>query len=153
MPFTKSLYHFTDTRNIQSIKEHGLYSFAALKAKLDLDNGTDFFPASSEASREIDFRKNLNNYIRLCSEQNHPMLSIALNEKRINSVSWIKLDFSEIVFRNNFRENHIKFSNINAASNNAVVTDTYSTFTESYDIQKEVLVRFHIPIKQLEFIE
>tara|TARA_B100000965_G_C19570814_1_gene749036 strand:+ start:1141 stop:1602 length:462 start_codon:yes stop_codon:yes gene_type:complete len=153
MPFTESLYHFTDSRNIPNIKKHGLYSFAALKAKLNLDYGTDFYPASSESSREIDFRKNLHNYIRLCSEQNHPMVSIALNENRINSVSWIKLDFSEIVFKNNFRENHILFSNINAASNNAIVDGNYSTFTQSHDIQKEVLVRFNIPLSQLEFIK
>ena len=153
MPFTESLYHFTDSRNIPSIKKHGLYSFAALKAKLNLDSGTDFYPASSENSREIDYRRDLNNYIRLCSEKNHPMATIALNENRINSVSWIKLDFAEIVFKNNFRENHVLFSNINAASNNAVVDGNYSTFTQSHDIQKEVLVRFNIPLTQLEFIE
>ena len=153
MPYSTSLYHFTDSRNIPSIKEHGLYSFAALKAKLELDDGTDFYPASSETSREIDFRKNLHNYIRLCSEQNHPMVTIAMNENRINSVSWIKLEFSEIVFKNNFRERHVLFSNINAASNNAVVNENYSTFTQSHDIQREVLVRFNIPASELEFIE
>ena len=153
MPFTESLYHFTDSKNIPSIKEHGLYSLAALRARLNLNIGTDFFPASSDRSREIDFRKNLNNYIRLCSEQNHPMVSIALNENRISSVSWIKLNFSKTVFGNNFRENHILFSNINAASNNAVVDSNYTTFTQSYDIQREVLVRFNIPVSQLEFME
>jgi len=153
MPYTTSLYHFTDSRNIESIKKNGLYSFAGIKKKLELDIGTDFFPASSESSRLIDYRKGLSNYIRLCSEQNHPMVSIALNENRINSVSWIKLDFGEIVFKNSYRENHILFSNINAASNNAIVDGNYSTFTQSHDIQKEVLVRFHIPISQLEFIE
>ena len=81
------------------------------------------------------------------------MVTIAMNENRINSVSWIKLDFAEIVFKNNFREKHVLFSNINAASNNAVVNENYSTFTQSHDIQREVLVRFNIPAIQLEFID
>ena len=153
MPYTTSLYHFTDSRNIESIKKNGLYSFAGIKKKLELDIGTDFFPASSESSRLIDYRKGFSNYIRLCSEQNHPMVTIALNENRINNVSWIKLDFRQIVFMQNFRENHILFSNINAANSNAIINNDYRTFTQSYDIQKEVLVRFHIKSQNLEFIE
>ena len=57
------------------------------------------------------------------------------------------------MFKNNFRKDHILFSNINAASNNALVDTNYTTFTQSHDIQKEVLVRFNIPASQLEFIE
>ena len=153
MPYTNSLYHFTDTRNIPSIKLHGLYSIAALRARLNLEIGTDFIPSSSESSRNIDYSRGLSNYIRLCSAQNHPMATRALSEERIDSVSWIKLDFRTIVFVNNFRENHVRFSDINAASLNAVINDSYSTFTESHDTQREVLVRFHIPIEQLEFVE
>ena len=81
------------------------------------------------------------------------MVTIALNENRINNVSWIKLDFRQIVFMQNFRENHILFSNINAANSNAIINNDYRTFTQSYDIQKEVLVRFHIKSQNLEFIE
>ena len=45
------------------------------------------------------------------------------------------------------------FSNKNAASNDAVVNSDYKTFTQSFDTQKEVLVRYNIPVSRLEFIE
>jgi len=153
MPYTEHLYHFTDSRNIPSIREHGLFSLAALRARLNFDIGVDFFPASSVSSREIDYRKNLNNYIRLCADTNHPMVTIAVNENRIQNVSWIRLNFADIVFRNNFRDEHVKFSNKNAASNDAIVNNNFKTFTQSFDTQREVLIRFNIPVSRLEFLE
>jgi len=153
MPFTEFLYHFTDARNIPSIKEHGLLSLAALKAKLGYDVGKDFYPASSSNSREIDYEKKLNNYIRLCADKKHPMTTIALNENRIQNITWIRLKFKDVVFTDNFREEHVKFSNKNAARNDAIINSRYETFTQSFDTQKEVLVRYHIPISRLEFLE
>jgi len=153
MPFTEFLYHFTDTRNVPSIKKHGLLSLAALKARLNYDIGTDFFPGSNPQSREIDYEKKLNNYIRLCADKHHPMTTIALNEGRIQNIAWIKLNFRDVVFVDSFREDHAKFSNKNAASNDAIVNSDYHTFTQSIDTQREVLIRYNIPVSRLEFIE
>ena len=58
------------------------------------------------------------------------------------------MEFAEIVFR----EHEVKFSNINAARADATVDSNYSTFTQSFDNQREVLVRFHIPLSKIEFL-
>ena len=148
MPYAEYLYHFTDQRNVESIRQHGLYSFAAIKARLDLSVGSDFYPSSDNRSREIDYDKNLSNFIRLCGEQHHPMIRIAKNENRIKEVAWLRMEFAEIVFR----DHEVKFSNINAARADATVDSNYSTFTQSFDNQREVLVRFHIPLSKIEFL-
>jgi len=148
MLYTEYLYHFTDQRNIESIRQHGLYSFAAIKVKLGLNVGSDFYPSSDIRSREIDYDKNLNNFIRLCGEQHHPMIKIAINENRIKEVAWLRMKFPEIVFS----DHEVKFSNVNAARADATVDSNYSTFTQSFDNQREVLVRFHIPKSKIEFL-
>ncbi len=148
MPYTEFLYHFTDKRNIESIKEHGLYSFAALKKRLEYTVESDFYPSSNDRSRTIDFNKGLSNYIRLCGDQYHPMVNIALSENRIKEVTWLRMNFPDIVFRHK----DVKFSDMNAASNNATVNTEHATFTQSFDNQREVLVRFHIPFSKIEII-
>jgi hypothetical protein len=62
------LYHFTDERNVQSIMECGLLSWCALdEQKMAVVCGGD------ELSRELDEKKNLQDYVRLSFAQKHPM--------------------------------------------------------------------------------
>jgi len=51
MPYYDNLYHFTDVRNIESIKKKGLLSAAKLYAKYKMKFDEDFFPASTISSR------------------------------------------------------------------------------------------------------
>lgn len=148
MPFYDNLYHFTDERNLASIKEKGLLSAAKLYAKHNMKFDIDFYPASTIVSRQIDARKKLNNYVRLSGHMNHPMAKMALNEKRIEKICWIEIDF-KIIFDPKFE---VKFSDLNAASNSATITSDVKTFTSSHDIQSEVLIRGEIPVQLLKFI-
>lgn len=148
MPYYENLYHFTDVRNIESIKEKGLLSAAKLYAKYKMKFDEDFFPASTKGSRREDARKKLNNYVRLSGHMNHPMAKMALDENRIEKLAWIEIDF-KIIFNRQFE---VKFSDINAVSSTANITSDFKTFTSSHDTQSEVLVRGEIPVHLLRFI-
>ena len=123
------LYHFTDARNIESIKTHGLLSWWRLLGKQ-----IDFIPSSTRDSRNIDKVKGLQNYVRLCKHPRHPMAFRAKLEGRIGYFEWLEIDGSLINWR------MTKFSDVNAVSNQAIVNDDKRTFLNSNDIQAEVLV-------------
>ena len=147
MPYTETLYHFTDHRNIESIKEKGLLSAARLYGEYKMKFDVDFFPASSASSRRIDYQKELNNFIRLSPTDSHPMAKQATEEGRVEELVWLEIDF-KIVF---WRQFEVKFSDINAASNNAKINSDYKTFTESIDTQREVMFRGKIPTEFIKF--
>lgn len=74
------LYHFTDVRNLRSIKERGgLYSTAILR----LMGITDFIPGGNDWSFEADRLSGMDEYVHLCFKPNHPMEYIAKQEGRI----------------------------------------------------------------------
>ena len=123
------LYHFTDVRNIESIKTHGLLSWWRLLGKQ-----IDFIPASSRDSRNIDQRQGLHNYVRLCKTPNHPMAFRAQYEGRIGKFDWLEIDGSLVNWRNTM------FSDVNAVANRATVNNDKNTFLNSNDVQAEVLV-------------
>ncbi len=148
MPYYENLYHFTDERNIKSIKEKGLLSGAKLYAKFNMEFDKDFFPASTRESRRWDKFNDLNNYVRLSGHMKHPMAKMALDEKRIEKIAWIQLDF-KIIFNPQFE---VKFSSRNANSKFARITSDHKTFTVSRDIQSEVMIRGEIPVRLLRFI-
>ena len=135
-----SLYHFTDTRNIPSIKKHGLHSWWRLYGKK-----IDFFPASNEDSRSIDQQKGLQNYVRLCKKNYHPMAFAAKIEGRIEKFVWLKID--PVV--TNWRST--KFSNKNAASKDSLISDNQSVFWGSDDEQAEVMIFGSLSTKWITF--
>jgi hypothetical protein len=135
-----SLYHFTDARNIPSIKEHGLHSWWRLLGKK-----IDFIPASTYNSRKIDRDKELQNYVRLCKDPNHPMAYIAKEEGRIGYYKWLEIDESVLNWNNTL------FSDLNACSNSATVDGDRSTFMESDDRQAEVLVHGSLNLNWISF--
>ena len=99
------LYHFTDSRNLSSIRQNGgLYSWwkaEELKIEVPMPGGVGF-------GRDLDRRYGLQNYVRLCFTKQHPMLYIAQREGRVLNpvILEIKLDVSY------FKET--RFSNMNA---------------------------------------
>jgi len=74
------LYHFTDRRNLPSIREHGgLYPMTKLKKK----GVAVVAPGGNEWSQDADGMKGMDAYVHLCFRNNHPMEYLARQEGRI----------------------------------------------------------------------
>ncbi len=75
------LYHFTDTRNLESIKKlGGLYSRVALQELGVLDT---IACGGNELSANADERLGMDHYVHLCFCDEHPMEYVARNDGRI----------------------------------------------------------------------
>jgi hypothetical protein len=84
---TKPLYHFTDIRNIPSIKEHGLLSLAELKRR-----GIEIPAAGgNELSHNLDEYFKLDEYVHLCFFTNHPMEWTARQDGRISQSKFLTI--------------------------------------------------------------
>jgi hypothetical protein len=85
----KSLFHFTDVSNLDSIRENGLLTWK----KLD-ERKISSKMNSSELSHKLDTNKGLVDFVRLSFCKKHPMMYTALKEKRISTpvVLEIKLE-------------------------------------------------------------
>lgn len=124
------LFHFTDPRNIPSIKKYGLLSWEQL-----LNRNIIHYPASNELSRNLDRRYNLENYVRLSLTQNHPMFSAAIYYGRVQSLIWLKINPNVIDLSDTL------FSNTNATCNQVIINQFKDTALKSNDLQAEVLVK------------
>lgn len=111
------LYHFSDRKNLESIKLHGICSISEL-ARLGISANY----SSSEGSRIIDLSKNLSEYIHLSYERNTPMLYIALAEGRLYDYVIFEITPEVIFYKDTI------FSDINAASNEAVLSSDINFF-------------------------
>lgn len=151
----KTLYHFTDSSNIASIKEHGgLYSWWSA------DEKGIFIPKSGgdDLSKNLDKRYNLQNYARLSFTKKHPMMYVAQKDGRIINPIVLKIS-PEIVF---WKET--MFSDRNATANKSSHGKEIDDFKRiKFDVvtkqslfdileidkpyyQAEVMVREFIPI-------
>ncbi|WP_322889963.1 MULTISPECIES: DUF7002 family protein [unclassified Yoonia] len=65
----KSLYHFTDTTNLDSIRKHGLLSKAELVAR----NLTATRPGGNDVSRTLDEQRGIYDDVSLSFTDQHPM--------------------------------------------------------------------------------
>jgi hypothetical protein len=83
-----SFYHFTDRRNVSSIREHGgLYSLAALRrmgVAIPAPGGNDW-------SQDADELKGLDQYVHLCFRPNHPMEYVARKDGRIGDSVYLQI--------------------------------------------------------------
>jgi hypothetical protein len=148
----KKLYHFTDRENIPSIISNGgLYSWAYCEA-----NGLAVHrPGGSELSRQLDLRKGLQDYVRLCFVKDHPMMYAALKERRIVDPVILEIDLEAVGLSD------VLFSDRNAVANGANVGSGLDALGEvRFDViqrgrwrtdeekgfyQAEVLVRDVVP--------
>jgi|ERR1700678_3363469 len=75
-----ALYHFTDRRNLDLIRElEGLYSCDKLK-----EMGVEIpAPGGNEWSRDADAYRGVDCYVHLCMRPNHPMEYLARQDGRI----------------------------------------------------------------------
>ena len=82
------LYHFTDRRNLPSIREKGgLYPMAKLKKK-EIEV---IAPGGNEWSKDADGMKGMDAYVHLCFRNNHPMEYLARQEGRIKDTIFLQI--------------------------------------------------------------
>lgn len=83
-----AFFHFTDTRNIPSIRDNGgLYSIAELKKRAI----TVPAPGGNEWSHDADGYKNVDRYVHLCFRPTHPMEFVARRDGRIISATFLQI--------------------------------------------------------------
>ena len=107
-----SLFHFTDESNLDSISKHGLLTWKKL--------GEQQIPAkmnSSDLSHRLDEKAGLADFVRLSFCKKHPMMYIALKNKRISKPVVLEIRL-EVVSRPG-----VLFCAINAASTAAKASD------------------------------
>lgn len=134
------LYHFTEPRNIPSIKKYGLLSWEEL-----INRNIAHIPASNDLSRNLDRRYNLGDFVRLSLNQDHPMFHRAINERRVSQLIWLRINPVVMDFPNTL------FSNDNATSNRVIINNIKETALNSYSLQAEVLVKKRIDPKYISF--
>lgn len=83
-------YHFTDTRNLPSIKARGgLHPWSQIK-------GTVVAPGGNDWSHDADAAKGQDNYVHLCFLPEHPMEWVARRDGRIIESRFLRIDPSII---------------------------------------------------------
>lgn len=82
-----TFYHFTDVRNIDSIKQHGLLSLRELK-RLGIAIPA---PGGNQWSHDEDERRDLDDYVHLGFTDNHPMEFAAKQEGRLEEVRYLRI--------------------------------------------------------------
>lgn len=80
------VYHFTDTRNLPSIREHGLLSMAEVARRR-----IDAVPGGNRWSMDADKASGMDEYVHLCFMKDHPMVYYAQKEQRVDSVRYLRI--------------------------------------------------------------
>ncbi|PIB24054.1 hypothetical protein BFP76_02060 [Amylibacter kogurei] len=81
----KYLYHFTDARNIDSIKQHGLLSKQELESRKVVPKAF----GGNDLSHDLDREQGLYDYVNLCFTRNHPMAYIAQKDGRLENIRYL----------------------------------------------------------------
>ena len=111
------LYHFTNRKNINSIKQQGICSIDRLNQL-----GIQAYYSSTLISRKIDKHKQTSNYVHLGYEKQHPMLFAALAEGRLYEYAILMVSTDVLLLKSTI------FTNINAASSNAIFSTDINFF-------------------------
>jgi hypothetical protein len=84
----RAFFHFTDTRNVPSIAEHGLCALSEIRR-----NGiTISAPGGNELSHKLDWEKGLASYVHLGFYPEHPMeYDARVVKKRIQETVFIRV--------------------------------------------------------------
>jgi ssDNA thymidine ADP-ribosyltransferase, DarT len=83
----RHFFHFTDTRNLPSIRQHGLLSMAQLRTGV----GSLVAAGGNDWSFEADRRSGMDRYVHLCFFNEHPMEWLARQENRIESTTFLQV--------------------------------------------------------------
>lgn len=151
-----SLYHFTDARNLESIRRNdGLYSWWQCRRR-----GIRIpAPGGDQRSRRMDEEHALQDYVRLGFNPRLPMMYVAQKAGRIGDIEILQIDPSVIYLESTL------FSNMNANDREARLGISIKSFervdfrlatgtqryldleqTERKLFQAEVLVKSHVPL-------
>jgi hypothetical protein len=79
-------YHFTDVRNLPSIKLNGLLSLSRLT-----EAGANFAPGGNQWSHDADRYKGVDHHVHLSFSPNHPMEHVARQDGRIGESATLKV--------------------------------------------------------------
>lgn len=84
-----AIWHFTDRSNLESIQRAGgLLSLAELSRRgIDVPS-----PGGNQWSHDADRMNGVDDYVHLAFVDDHPMQFIAVQEKRISSPVWLKIN-------------------------------------------------------------
>lgn len=82
-----TFYHFTDVRNLPSIKNHGLLSLEQLSARAIKVTA----PGGNDVSVSLDKASGMDRYVHLCFTRSHPMELRARQAKRIIEVDYVRV--------------------------------------------------------------
>jgi len=85
----KFLYHFTDSANLDLIRERG--ALLSLE-RLESEGITPPRPGGNEWSRDADRLNQVHRFVHLSFFPKHPMCHVAEQEGRIGPVTWLKID-------------------------------------------------------------
>lgn len=81
------VYHFTDTRNLDSIRESGILSMAEIRRRQ-----INVIPGGNKWSMDADVKSGMDEYVHLCFFKDHPMVYYAKKEERIDNVRYLRID-------------------------------------------------------------
>jgi len=87
--FPVRLFHFTDCRNLHSIRQHGgLYPLSMLR-----ENGIAIAaPGGNQWSHDADGLKGVDRFVHLCFFDNHPMEYVARREGRMQTTRFLSIN-------------------------------------------------------------
>ena len=81
-------FHFTDERNLPSIRQHGLLSTQHLR-----ESGISIpAPGGNEWSMDADQQSGMDAYVHLCFKLGHPMEYMARQDGRIENIFHLRID-------------------------------------------------------------
>jgi hypothetical protein len=151
-----SLYHFTDSRNLDSVRSYGgLYSWWQCEQR-----GIKITaPGSDRLSRRLDRKKKLEDYVRLSFNASQPMMHVASRDGRTSDIKILEISSSVIYLTPTL------FSDINATDSQAQVGGDLESFkriefsiatgehweaqVQKKRFQVEVSVSSYVPLKRL----
>jgi ssDNA thymidine ADP-ribosyltransferase, DarT len=81
-----SFYHFTDTRNMPTIREHGLLSMRTIR-----ERNLIVAPGGNDWSLDADKRSGMDDFVHLCFFREHPMEYLAMKDGRIQNSRFLRI--------------------------------------------------------------
>jgi hypothetical protein len=89
----RHFFHFTDLRNLPSIRQHGLLAVSELEERQIVVPK----PGGNEWSREADRLKCVESFVHLSLTDNHPMEFVARQNGHIGETRYLEIDPSAIL--------------------------------------------------------
>lgn len=106
----KSIWHFTDKSNLETISKHGILSLR----EIIKSNVTVHCYGANNLSHSLDISLGLDKFVHLSFVKDHPMYYIAKRDGRIVTPIWLEIDLSVLHVDNTIFSDEV--ANKNGAS-------------------------------------